>query len=202
MEVWKDVVEQKFSANYAVSNYGRVKRKEHSTEVLFMGKTKCVRNYSERICKEYIAAEYNYYPTVLLHSSDKKRAEARSIHSLVAKAFLEKLPHHQCVNHKDGNKKNNHIDNLEWVTTQENIKHAYDTGLLKLDKAWSVAWAKGPVNKKRVYQYTKDGALVRSFESLTEAAAFYGGHYGSISRACAGKLKTYKKHIWSYEQLL
>lgn len=200
-EVWVDIIEGSFSEHYAVSNLGRVKRKAHSTEVLFMGKTPSIRYYHERICKQYIHVHYDYYPTVLLHDKEKNRSVPRSVHSLVAKAFLNKLPHHQCVNHKDGNKENNHVDNLEWVTTQENIKHAYDIGLLKLDKAWAAAWAKGPVNKKRVYQYTKDGTFVRSFDSLTEAADFYGGYYGSVSRACAGKLKTYKKHIWSYELL-
>ena len=199
MEVWLDIVENPFSATYSVSNHGRVKRKAHHTEVLFMGKTPSVRSYEERICKQYIDAAYNYYPTVLLYDREKNKSVPRSIHSLVAKAFFNKLPHHQCVNHKDCNKENNHVDNLEWVTTQQNIKHAYDNGLLSLEKAWAAAWAKGPVNKKRVYQYTKDGTFVRSFDSLKEAADFYGGDYWSVSRACLGRVKTYKKHIWSYE---
>jgi len=201
MEVWRDIVESKFTEFYSVSDHGRVKRKAHSTDVLFMGKTPCVRNYEERICKQYIHAHYNYYPTVLLYDKGKNKSVPRSVHSLVAKAFLNKLPHHQCVNHKDCNKENNHVDNLEWVTTQENIKHAYDNGLFTLEKAWAAAWAKGPVNKKRVYQYTKDGTFVRSFDSLKEAADFYGGDYWSVSRACLGKRETYKKHIWSYELL-
>lgn len=201
MEVWRDIVESKFTDFYSVSDHGRVKRKAHSTEVLFMGKTPCVRNYEERICKQYITPSYNYYPTVLLYDKGNNKSVPRSVHSLVAKAFLNKLPHHQCVNHKDCNKENNHVDNLEWVTTQENIKHAYDNGLFSLEKAWAAAWAKGPVNKKRVYQYTKDGTFVRSFDSLKEAADFYGGDYWSVSRACLGKRETYKKHIWSYELL-
>lgn len=199
MEVWRDIVENKFTDFYSVSNHGKVKRKAHSTEVLFMGKTPCVRNYEERICKQYIHVHYNYYPTVLLYDKEKNKSVPRSVHSLVAKAFLNKLPHHQCVNHKDCNKENNHVDNLEWVTTQENIKHAYDNGLFSLEKARAAALAKGPVNKKRVYQYTKDGTFVRSFDSLKEAADFYGGDYWSVSRACLGKRETYKKHIWSYE---
>lgn len=53
------------------------------------------------------------------------------MHQLVAIAFLpnpEDKPH---VNHKDGNRSNNHIDNLEWCTRSENMQHAYDTGLNK-----------------------------------------------------------------------
>lgn len=201
MEIWKDVVESLFSSCYSVSNYGRVKRKAHSTEVLFMDKTPCVRNYEERICKQYIKLAYNHYPTVLLYDRSKSKSVPRSVHSLVAKAFLEKLPHHQCVNHKDCNKENNHIDNLEWTTIRENTKHAYDNGLFTTEKARAASLLMGSANRKRVHQYVKDGTFVMSFNSLTEAASFCGGSRNHISRACAGKLETYKKYIWSYELL-
>jgi hypothetical protein len=201
VEVWRDIVESKFTVLYSVSNYGRVKRNAHSTEVLFMSKTPSVRNYEERICKQYIAAEFNYYPTVLLYDRSRLRAVARSVHSLVAKAFLEKLPHHQCVNHKDCNKENNHVDNLEWTTIRENTKHAYDNGLFTTEKARAASLTRGPVNRKQVYQYAKDGTFVMSFNSLSEAAELFGGNRNHISKACEGKLETYKKYIWSYELL-
>ena len=52
----------------------------------------------------------------------------KPIHQLVANAFLDKLPHHEVVNHKDGNKHNNVVDNLEWCTNAYNHKHATETG--------------------------------------------------------------------------
>lgn len=201
MEIWKDIEEKIFFGKYSVSNYGRVKRKAHTTKVILGGKTPSNRNYPERMCSIYLSFQYNYYPTVLLYDSKNKKSVPRSIHSLVAKAFLKKETHHQCVNHKDCNKENNHVDNLEWVTTKENVKHAYDNGLFNLKNAWKAAWDKGPVNKKKVYQYTKDGIFVQSFASLKEAADYYNGDYWSVSRACLGIAKTYKKHIWSYELL-
>ena len=55
----------------------------------------------------------------------------REIHKLVAEAFIPNPTNKPCINHKDGNKINNHVDNLEWVTYSENQKHSWDNGLNK-----------------------------------------------------------------------
>jgi hypothetical protein len=52
------------------------------------------------------------------------------LHRLVAQNFIPNPEHKPVVNHKDGNKENNHVDNLEWVTYAENTQHAVDTGLI------------------------------------------------------------------------
>ena len=58
---------------------------------------------------------------------DGKRS-TKSVHRLVAEAFLENPDNLEGVNHKDANKLNNNVDNLEWVTHSQNIKHSYDLG--------------------------------------------------------------------------
>jgi hypothetical protein len=58
----------------------------------------------------------------------------RTIHRLVGLAFLENINNLPEINHIDGNKLNNHISNLEWVSKSENMQHAHDTGLIKLPK--------------------------------------------------------------------
>lgn len=68
------------------------------------------------------------YPTVSASYNYKCRTYA--VHRLVALVFLPNPDNHPQVNHKNGNKLNNHVDNLEWCTVSQNIQHAYDNGLM------------------------------------------------------------------------
>ncbi|AHK11501.1 homing endonuclease HNH [Shewanella sp. phage 1/40] len=71
---------------------------------------------------------YGAYLTVALINDSGVR-KTKFVHRLVAENFLAKENGRFIVNHKDGNKYNNHINNLEWCTVAENVQHAYDTGL-------------------------------------------------------------------------
>lgn len=104
---------------YQVSNLGKVKSLSRKK---WCGSSYANRN--ETILKEYIR---NKYYAVKL-SKDGKTKHFK-VHRLVAEAFIKK-PELQ-VNHIDGNKQNNRVDNLEWVTQKENIEHAIKIGLRK-----------------------------------------------------------------------
>lgn len=69
-----------------------------------------------------------YREVVLSHKGKKKYI---LVHRLVAALFLENTNNAKTTNHKDGDKLNNSVSNLEWLTCQENLKHARDSGLLK-----------------------------------------------------------------------
>jgi hypothetical protein len=82
-----------------------------------------VRNiHTRRVLKQDMSRRY---PSVRLGKSSK----SHSVHRLVASAFIPNPTNKAQVNHKDGVKTNNHVDNLEWMTASENMKHAVDTGL-------------------------------------------------------------------------
>lgn len=74
------------------------------------------------------------YKRVQLWLTDAGRSDLLLVHRLVAEHFLPKIPGKDCVNHKDGNKHNNSVCNLEWCTRAENMYHAWETGLCKPKK--------------------------------------------------------------------
>ena len=96
--------------NYKISNYGRVM----NSRGLIMKQRTTPRGYKEIGLR-----------------NGKKNQKFFLIHRLVALAFIEKINGKEYVNHKDGDKFNNSVDNLEWVTQSENQIHAYETGLQK-----------------------------------------------------------------------
>lgn len=112
-EIWKDI--KGYKGLYQISNFGRVKSfiKWRGTDVRILSPF-CITG--------------NYQQVVLIKNKKKKYL---SIHRLVAEAFIANKDKKNCINHKDCNKLNNHVDNLEWCTYSENIKHAYKNGLRK-----------------------------------------------------------------------
>lgn len=122
-EVWRPITG--YEGLYEVSNMGRVKsvaRRVYCPCVLGDGDTRAV---PERILKNDLR---NQYYSATLNKDGK--AKVFRVHRLVASAFIGEAPSptHQ-INHIDGNKLNNVVSNLEWVTPKENTEHAIRTGL-------------------------------------------------------------------------
>ena len=118
-EIWKEI--PGYEGLYQVSTCGRVAMYEriYKNGVLYKARIK-------KLCLN----DSGYYLTVLSDSSGYKRNYRVS--RLVALAFLPNPENKREVNHINGNPKDNRVDNLEWVTPSENIKHAYRTGLISL----------------------------------------------------------------------
>ena len=124
-----------------------------------------------------------YLHVVLCKDRKKKTC---SVHRLAAEAFIPNPYGLPQVNHKDEIKTNNVVTNLEWCDNKYNSN--YGTRNERISKP--------------VYQYTKDGSLVRSYPSAIEAERKSGYHQGHISACCLGKRKQHKGFIWTYTPLI
>jgi len=109
------------------------------------------------------------------------------VHRLVAVTHIPNIHDRLYVNHVDGNKLNNSIGNLEWVTFLENMRHAWKTGLRNAD------W-----NKVPVVQLDKNYKTVREYESIKKAGLYTQTDGSSIIKVCKGIRKIAGGFIWKY----
>lgn len=119
-EIWKEI---KDFPNYQISNLGRVKALKYYSNIH--------KKYYDRelILKE---KENKYgYRFVSLGCGKRGKRKNIAIHRLVAQAFITNKNNYREINHIDGNKSNNQVNNLEWCTRRENVLHAYKLGLKK-----------------------------------------------------------------------
>ncbi len=173
-ENWKDI--KGYEQSYQVSNLGRVK----SLSRTIMKSNNTIMYVKERILK---TRRHNngYYMVTLYKNQTPKLC---TIHRLVAKAFIDNPENKSTVNHLDGDKLNNHVDNLEWCTQQENITHSNRPGLTK--------------NKVAVNQYDLDGNFIQKFESVRSAGKTLKINTSHIGSVCRGNRNQTGGYIWRY----
>lgn len=114
---------------------------------------------------------------------DGKTKRSKTVHRIVATSFLPNPDGHPCINHKDENKANNAVSNLEWCSYSYNGTYGIHGKILE-------------EKKKPVAMCSTDGCVLKTFKSRCDAAREMGGSPGCITRAINGTRKSYKGYAW------
>ena len=174
MEIWKEV--EGYEGLYQVSNFGRIKSLKRKTS-----------HISEIILKQSLD---NYgYPIVSLCKNNKKKT--KTVHRLVASAFVCNPYNFFFVFHIDENKCNNNASNLEWCDAKYNSNYGTrtDRSVCKLRQNGC----------KPVIQYDLNRNFIKRWNSLSEIERALGYKKADISYCCLGKYKKSYGYIWKYE---
>ena len=170
-EEWADI--EGYEGLYQISTHGRVKN---------VAKSRLLKP-----CKHRTG-----YLTVMLYKNGAYKRVL--IHRLVASAFLPKDSSTYLVNHKDENKENNILENLEWCTREYNMNYG------DLGKRLSIKRGSGARNKKPVCQIDMNGEIIQVWESIASASRNTGTARTSIYECCRGIHKTANGFKWEYEK--
>ena len=170
MSEWREILS---NSKYLISDTGRVRR---------VG--------SE---KDHSIRERNRYLAVDLYNNGQR--STRGVHILVAEAFIPNPEGKPEVNHKDGNKYNNCVDNLEWVTHKENCEHAWRTGLQK--PSYGMLGKKNPNGgrKGKPFRIVETDQVFNTLEECEEAIAGNGRHINDCLR---GRQQTHRGYHFEY----
>lgn len=174
-EIWKDI--QGYEGLYQISNLGRVKSLNYN------------HTRKERILKPI--KNLNGYLQVNL---SKKGKNIYSIHRLVAQAFIPNEDLFKTeINHKDENKINNNVNNLEWVDHKSNMNYG------TRNERSSKSQINNPKRSKQVNQYSKDGkTLIKTFPSIRQIERETSFAPQNICNCCNGKIKQAYGFRWEY----
>lgn len=162
--MWKKFYLDGIETDYSVSTEGVV-RKDTTNYILSQ------------------SSQQDYKFVTLLVQGKQKRMR---VHRMVAETFLDNPENKPYVNHINGNRGDNNVENLEWTTPSENTQHAVETGLFISGRA------------RPVIQYSLDGMQMATFESASEAARQTGGAQSKITMCCRRQRQSANDYQWRY----
>lgn len=174
-EIWKRVLG--YENLYMISNLGRIKSLHFSAEKILNP-----------------SPNDNGYLHGAFHINKKQKRY--KIHRLVAQAFIDNPKNKRCVNHINGIKTDNRIENLEWCTHSENMKHSYKIGLMKRSEL-AIQMSRKKCCK-RLFETDKNKTFITEYASVVEASIKTGIRKESIARVARGERNHTHGRIFCY----
>lgn len=193
-EIWRPVVG--YEGMYEISNLGRVKSldrkifvKQINREYVVDRKGKLLYPYLNSL--GYYVIGLSNPERVNINNKKNTHLKSHGLHIAIAKAFIPNPQNKPCINHINGIKTDNRIDNLEWCTVQENTMHAYLTGLIDIKKIESYQFKKGQLaHNGKIVVNTQNGVF---YDSIADAQKHDTPRYSSrhirdmVSGSCTNK---------------
>ena len=188
-EIWKPIKIEKdgkildFSGRYEISNFGNVRNVKADRFV------RCRDNRGGYLCV-----------TFRINVNGEKYQYTFRVHRLVALMFIPNPMNLPEVNHLDCNKRNNRIDNLEWCTRSQNIRHAFKNVKFNLEPARKNALLGAQKVSIKVNQYSRDWKYIQTFNSFSEASRAVGISGNAIKKHCKHKdgYFSFSEYKWRY----
>lgn len=176
VEIWKDIVG--YEGYYQVSNFGRIKSLSRIIDHKSMGKY---------ISKEKILTQQtNYgYKNVILSKNGKTKY--KKVHRLVAEAFISNPDNLPYINHKNENRNDNSVNNLEWCDSKYN--NNYGNRNKKIAEKLS----------KKINQYDLEGNFIKTWDSIMQVERVLKIKNYNIVKNCKGIRNKAGEYIWKYE---
>ena len=163
-EIWKDI--KGYEGLYQISNFGYIKSLHYS------GGTK------QKIMK--FGKDKDGYLQIIL--TKNKKHKVYKVHRLVAQTFIPNPDNLPQINHRDENKQNNNVNNLEWCSNKYNSNYG----------------TKNDWNKKKVAQYDLNGNFIKQYRSIIEASKEINKNHSHISQCCHHQRKSSYGFKWEF----